>query len=135
VSHLHNPTLKDLIRGWVCIWFSCISLALQVMALELHLCLALPGITETNTVKYVSVCAYQSDCTKACTSRGGIVLCLLVVLPMSVAKEAVVPFLSFLVSSYCMRNIQPWCSLVTMISVLVSVLTTYSHLAPSLRKG
>jgi hypothetical protein len=115
VSYLHNLTLKDFIRGCVCVWFSSISLALQVMAVELHLCLALPGITETNTVNCVSVCAYQSNRTKACTSRGGIVLCLLVVLPMSVAKEAVVPFLSFLVFCYSMRNIQSWCSLVATI--------------------
>lgn len=47
VSHLHTIALKNLIRGWVCVWFSSISFALQVMAVELRLCLALPGITET----------------------------------------------------------------------------------------
>jgi len=77
VSHLHIVALKDLIRGWVCFWFSSISLALQVMAVELHLCLALAGNTETDSVNYVSMCGYQSNCTKTC---------LLVALPMSVAK-------------------------------------------------
>lgn len=56
VSHLHTVALKNLIRGWVCVWFSSISLALQVMALEFHLCLALPGITET----YCKVCVHVS---------------------------------------------------------------------------
>jgi hypothetical protein len=68
VSHLHIIALKDLIRGWVCFWFSSISLALQVMAVELHLCLALAGNTETDTVNYVSICGYQSNCIKTCTS-------------------------------------------------------------------
>ena len=61
VFHLHTVALKDLIRGWVCVWFSSISLALHVMAVELCLCLALLGITETDTVNYV-VCP-KSKCT------------------------------------------------------------------------
>jgi hypothetical protein len=95
VAHLHTIALKDLIRGWVCVWFSSTSLALQVMAVELHLCLALPGITETDTVNYVSMCAYQSNCTKACISGGRIVLCLLVAFPMIVAKEVYPSFHSW----------------------------------------
>lgn len=70
LSHLHTVVLKVLLRGWVCMWFSSTSLALQVMAVELHLCLALPSVTETDTVNYVSIGAYQSNCTKACTSGG-----------------------------------------------------------------
>lgn len=36
--------------------FSSISLALQVMAVELRLCLALPGITETYCKLCIHVC-------------------------------------------------------------------------------
>jgi hypothetical protein len=55
VSHLHIIALKDLIRGCVCFWFSSISLALEVMGVEFHLCWALAGNTETDTVNYVSI--------------------------------------------------------------------------------
>lgn len=39
------------------------------------------------------MCACQSNCTKAYKGGGRIVLCLLVALPMSVAKECTLPFI------------------------------------------
>jgi hypothetical protein len=93
VSNLHIIAFKDLIRSWAFVWFSSTLLTLQVMVVELCLCLALPGVTETDTVNYVSMCAYQSNCTKACTDGGRIVLCLFVALPMSVAKGCTLPFI------------------------------------------
>lgn len=84
VSHLHTIALKNLIRCWVCVWFSSITLALQVMAVELRLCLVLPGIIET----YCELCVHIKATTLRHAQVGGrIILCLHVALPMSVAKE------------------------------------------------